>query len=71
MQQRPPRQHLGMVRIELLGSHKCRLGSLEIEGVETQARVGRKVGGVVPPTHQIIRETLHRIGHAAELERRA
>jgi hypothetical protein len=71
MQQRPPRQHLGMVRIEFLGSHKRRLGSPEVERVKAQARISREIGGVVPPSHQIIRETLHRIGHAAELERRS
>jgi hypothetical protein len=60
-----------MVGIEFLGSHKRRLGSPEVERVKAQARISREIGGVVPTAHQVVREPLHRIGHAAELERRS
>ena len=68
MQQRPAREHLGVLRIELFGGDERSLGRVEVERMQTEARIGGEVRGVMPTAHQVVGVALHGVVVTTELE---
>ena len=71
VQQRPAREHLGVLCIELFSGDQRGLGRVEVERMQTEARVGGEVRGVMPAAHQIVGVALHGVVRTTQLERRA